>query len=67
MNLEKRYLVAWSVSNSQDTLALIEFLKNNFKERGILQPKLFVTDDAEQYNGGVSGEGRTMKILWHID
>ena len=41
--------VGWMISNRQDTLVTIEFLKSIRDRTGSINPKWFMTDDAEQF------------------
>ena len=64
--------VGWMISNREDTLVLVEFLKAIRHQSGPLSPLWFMTDDAQQYYTAcraVFGANGTKKILcaWHID
>ena len=64
--------VVWVITNREDALLLLEFLKEVKKRTGPLTPQWFMSDDADQYFNawrGVFGENGTIKILcsWHVD
>ena len=64
--------VVWVITNREDALLLMEFLKEIKKRTGPLTPQWFMSDDADQYFNawrGVFGENGTKKILcsWHVD
>ena len=64
--------VAWGLSNREETCALVQLFKHLKKRTGSLQPRVFMSDDAEQFWNswvGVYGSNETKKILcaWHVD
>jgi hypothetical protein len=64
--------VAWAITNREDMSMLFQFFKNLKTRTGDLKPKIFMTDDAEQFWKawvGVYGANHTQKLLcaWHID
>ena len=63
--------VAWMISNKEDGGTLCEFLRAIYRKTGVINPKYFMTDDAEQYFSAwvdVFG-GQPIKLLcsWHVD
>ena len=65
-------LVAWAISNREDTTILVEYLKAVYANVGELKPEYFMSDCAEQYFhawSGVFTKGNTKKLLciWHVD
>ena len=64
--------VGWMVSNKEDKNMLVHFFAALKRRAGSINPKWFMTDDAEQYHNAwkevFEGEG-TRKILcaWHVD
>ena len=64
--------VAWAVANREDATILVELLKSIKERTGPLQPRWFMSDDANQYFNawkGVFGAKETSKLLcaWHVD
>ena len=64
--------VAWAVCNREDMCALVQIFKYLKKRTGLLQPEVFMSNDAEQFWNawvGVYGANRTRKLFcaWHID
>ena len=64
--------VGWMISNREDSMVIIEFLKSIQNRTGNLQTSFFMSDDAEQfYNSwqGVFNNVNIRKFLcsWHID
>ena len=64
--------VGWMISNRQDTLVLMEFLKAIKERAGNVNPIWFMSDDAEQFFTAwraTFGDGSTTKLLcaWHVD
>ena len=64
--------VAWIISNREDSLTLIQFLKAIKERLGSLSPTWFMSDDAEQLFTAwraVFGDNQTKKLLcaWHVD
>ena len=64
--------VAWAVANREDATILVELLKSIKERTGSLQPRWFMSDDANQYFNawkGVFGAKETSKLLcaWHVD
>lgn len=65
--------VGWMVSNRQDTLVLMEFLKAIKERAGIINPDWFMSDDAEQFftawraTFGEGGSTKKLLCAWHID
>ena len=60
------------MSNRQDTFVTMEFLKLIWDRTGNINPRLFMTDDAEQFFTAWRasfGDGTTTKLLclWHVD
>ena len=65
-------LVAWLVTNRENTTTLTQFLESVKKQTGPIAPTTFMSDDAEQYYTawvGVFGRNETAKLLcsWHVD
>ena len=63
--------VGWMISNQQDTLVTIEFLKSIKDRTSNINPRWFMTDDAEQFFTAwrdTFGDGTTTKLLclWHV-
>ena len=64
--------VAWAIMTREDHHMLSFFLKALIKRTGLLQPAVFMSDDANQYWNSwsqVYGNNRTKKLLcaWHVD
>ena len=64
--------VGWMISNRQDTLVTIKSLKPIRDRTGNMNPRLFMTDDVEQFFTAwraTFGNGTTIKLLclWHVD
>ena len=64
--------VAWAVANREDATILVELLKSIKERTGPLQPRWFMSDDANQYfnaRKGVFGAKETSKLLcaWYVD
>ena len=64
--------VAWAISNREDTLHITEFLSAVKSRVGDISPKVFMSDDADQYYKSwctVMGVNSTKKLLcaWHVD
>lgn len=64
--------VAWMVSNREDSMLLIQFFRALKCRVGSIEPKWFMSDDADQYFNAwkaVFGAIGTNKLLcaWHID
>ena len=64
--------VAWAVANREDATTLVELLKSIKERTGPLQPRWFMSDDANQYFNawkGVLGAKETSMLLcvWHVD
>ena len=66
--------VGWMISNREDGLVIIEFLKSIQArvDQKMLRPQFFMSDDAEQFFNawrGVFGTSNTKKLLcsWHVD
>ena len=64
--------VAWCVSNREDTTMLVEFLKALRERTGPLNPRWFMSHDAQQFFNawiGVFESRDTAKLLcaWHVD
>ena len=65
------YPVAWCISNREDKFLVMNFFNAIKKKVGILHPKWFMTDLAEQfYNAWVSTfDNKPQKLVctWHVD
>ena len=64
--------VAWAVTNSEDTVHLVNFLRSVKEKVEETKTHVFVSDDAQQYFNAWSeifGKDDTKKLLcsWHID
>ena len=64
--------VAWAISNHENTLHITEFLTAVKGSVGDLSPKVFMSDDADQYFNSwctVFPSQDTIKLLcaWHVD
>ncbi len=64
--------VGWMISNRQDSLILMEFLKAIKSRTGEINSRWFMSDDAEQFFTAwraTFGDGITRKLLctWHVD
>ena len=64
--------VAWAISNHENAVHITEFLTAIKKSTGDLSPKVFMSDDADQYFNSwcaVFSSQSTKKLLcaWHID
>ena len=65
------YPLAWCLSNREDQLLLVNFF-NALKDRvGNMNPKWFMTDDAEQYYSAwvrvFGGNPNKLLCAWHVD
>ena len=65
-------LVAWMLSNREDTISLIPFFEAIKGNSSVITPSWFMSNDADNYINAwkaVFNEGDTKKILcaWHID
>ena len=64
--------VAWAITNREDSAVLIEFFKAIERRTGPLEPRWFMSDDAQQYfnawNGVFPTKGTTKLLCaWHVD
>ena len=66
--------VGWMISNREDTLVIVEFLKSIKSRVGNLKAEYVMSDDAEQFVNAWQGflgnkEDNTKKLLctWHVD
>ena len=62
--------VAWVIANREDVTILVECLKAIKERTGLLQPRWFMSDDANQYFNawkGVFGSMETTLCAWHVD
>ena len=65
------YPLAWCLSNREDQLFLVNFF-NALKDRvGNMNPKWFMTDDAEQFYSAwvrvFGGNPNKLLCAWHVD
>ena len=73
MNLVRACLFLWGISNREDHLMLTQLFRFVQKPKdNLIQPKPFLSDDAEQFWNawvGVFGLNQTKKLLctWHVD
>ena len=64
--------VAWVITNREDTAILIQFMKAIKCNVSSLEPRWFMSDDADQFFNAfraVFGSANTRKVLcaWHVD
>ena len=64
--------VAWAITNREDTVILIQYMKAIREKVHSLSPQWFMSDDADQFFNAfraVFGNEGTRKVLcaWHID
>ena len=63
--------VAWAISDREDSCTLVQFLKPLSERVGVIKPKVFMSDDADQYYTswcGVFGAGpQKLLCMWHVD
>ena len=63
--------VAWAISNHENIIVLQEFLYTVKRQAGELHPKIFMSDDAEQFYTAwqkVFGDCESKLLwMWHVD
>ncbi len=62
---------AWCICNREDQIALQDFFKQVYSHVGEVKPKVFMSDDAEQYYSSwahiFAGEPKKILCIWHVD